>query len=132
MTSQKEKRGTIGARRRRALSLFITELQQLQQQKDFERVRQDIQHFIDEVVTEIARTREGDRQAVVDVLANWQTPLRVDEIMEDVGLNERIVRGVLAELMQAGIVKVSDRPGDTERGHQAKVYNLVECLSDAK
>lgn len=123
MTSQKEKRGAIGARRRRDLSLFVTELQQ--QQAKFPRIRQDIQYFIDELVTEIERTREGDRQAVIDVLANWQTPLRVDEIMEDVGLNERVVRGVLAELLQADLVTVADRPGDNVRGHQAKVYSLV-------
>lgn len=125
MTSQKEKRGAIGARRRRALSLLVTELQQLQQQQPFSRIQPDIQYFIDELVTEIERTREGDRQAVIDVLANWQTPLRVDETMEETGLSERVVRGVLAELLEAGIVTVTDRPGDSERGHQAKVYSLV-------
>ncbi len=123
MTSPKEKRGAVGARRRRDLSLLVTELQK--QQSNFPRIRSDIQYFIDELVTEIERTREGDRQAVIEVLANWQTPLRVDEIMEDVGLNERVVRGVLAELLQAVIVQVAERPGDNERGHPAKVYSLV-------
>ena len=124
MTSQKEKRGTISARRRRQLLLLVTDLQNLQSK--FPDLRADIQDDIDDHLRQAARTREADRQDVLDSLTNWRgAGSTVDDIVEDTGLSERAVRGVLDELLQQGRVIVVGERQDSQRGRPAKVYDLA-------
>ena len=124
MTSQKEKRDTISARRRRQLLLLVTDLQNLQSK--FPDLRADIQDDIDDHLRQAARTREADRQDVLDSLTNWRgAGSTVDDIVEDTGLSERAVRGVLDELLQQGRVIVVGERQDSQRGRPAKVYDLA-------
>jgi hypothetical protein len=128
MTSPKEKRGTISARRRRQLRLLVAELQKLQTQKQFQDVRLDIQDTIDEYVRQEERTREADRQDVLDSLTNWRgAGSTADDIVEDTGLSERAVRGVLDEFTQeeAPRVVITGERQDSQRGRPAKVYDLA-------
>ena len=126
MTSQKQKRGVISARRRRQLLLLVTELQKLQGQ--FPDLRLDIQSNIEGHLRQAARTREADRRDVLNSLTNWRNAgSTVDDIVEETGLSERNVRAVLDELEQSDppLVTVSERPCD--RGRPAKVYDLANA-----
>lgn len=128
MTSPKEKRGAISARRRRQLLLLVTSLQALQSQ--FPDLRADIQDDIDEHLKQAARTREADRQDVINSLTNWLgAGSTVDDIVEDTGLSERAVRGVLDELTQEEtprVIIVGERQ-DSQRGRPAKVYDIANA-----
>src|SRR5688572_17554478 len=127
MTSQKEKRGAIGAQRRRDLSLFVTELQKLQD--EFPRIRLDIQYFINKAVGDIERTREGDRQMVLDSLTKWKAVGSTqNDLVEETGLSDRVVRGVLDELLQENpplVVITGERSEPGQRGRPSKVYDLA-------
>lgn len=122
MTSQKEKRGTISARRRRQLRLLVTDLQKLQTK--FPDLRHDIQDNIDEHLRQAERTRERDREDVLNSLKNWKgVGSSVDDLIEETGLSERVVRGVLEEIEP--LLIVGERTRDGERGRSAKVYDLA-------
>jgi hypothetical protein len=122
---QKEKRGTISARRRLQLNLLVTELQRLQ--REFPDVRAEIQDDIDDHLRQAARTRELDRQDVLNSLTNWKAVgSTVNDLLEETGLSDRVVRGVLEELQGEGLVIVTgERATDGERGRPAKAYDLA-------
>jgi hypothetical protein len=124
---QKEKRGTISARRRRQLLLLVTELQKLQSK--FPEIRADIQDDIDDHLRQAARTRELDRQDVLNSLTNWQgVGSTANDLIEETGLSDRVVRGVLDELQTTDpprVVVTGERATDGERGRPAKVYDLA-------
>lgn len=128
MTSQLGKRGVISAQRRRQLRLLIVELQTLQQTK-FQDIRNEIQDVINDLVCLAERTREGDRQSVIDSLKNWQdVGSTQNDLVEETGLTLRAVRSILDELQSADpplVIVVGERQ-DSDRGRPAKVYDLAK------
>lgn len=133
MTSQpsqptKEKRGLTSARRRRRILLFVAALRQLQQ-GEFSDLYNDIQDDIDAHVRQAERTRNDDCQDVINALREWQdSGLMVDEIMDETGLSERTVRGVLEDLekIDPPIVGVSERRQVSGPGKPSTFYVLLK------
>jgi len=129
MTSQKEKRGAVSARRRRQLLLLVSELQK--QQPNFPDITGDIQDLCDDLTRLAMRTREADRQQVIDSLTNWRgVGSTANDLMEDTGLSERITRGVLEELKSEDppmVIVTGERAPDGGRGRPAEVYDLASA-----
>jgi hypothetical protein len=129
MTSQKEKRGAVSARRRRQLLLLVSELQR--QQPNYPDITGDIQDLCDDLTRLAMRTREADRQQVIDSLTNWHcVGSTANELMEDTALSERVIRGVLEELKSADppiVIVTGERAPDGGRGRPAEVYDLASA-----
>jgi len=124
MSSLPHKRGAVSAKRRLEHMLLVTDLQKLQSK--FPGLQTDIQEHIDHHVRLAEKTREGDRRAVVDALREWRAAgikgVSIDEIAEDTGLSETMVRKILHELIDARQVESFERDTDRQRGRQTKYY----------
>jgi hypothetical protein len=125
MSSLPQKRGVVSVRRSRAHMLLVADLQELQAKH--KTLRLELQDHIDHHLRQAARTRELDRQDVLNSLTNWKgAGSTVDDLVEDTGLSDSVVRGVLEELQSEGLVIVKgERSTDGERGRPAKVYDLA-------
>lgn len=125
-TQPEEKRGVASARRRRQLLLLVTEYQKLQAK--FPSLRREIQGDIEGHLRQAERTRASDRAAVLMTLEQWQSEgLSVEEVIDDTGLSERTVRGVLDELQKTEprLVGYRELAQDRERGRRTRIFFLL-------
>jgi DNA-binding MarR family transcriptional regulator len=123
-----QKRGVLSAERRLAHCLLITDLQQLQSLEKYSSLYSEIQEHIDHHVFMAQRSRESDRRAVVDTLREWRAAgikgVGVDEIADDTGLSQTMVRKILAEMIDADQAAFFEKETDRQRGRQTKYYFL--------
>ncbi len=121
MAQTKERRGVVSAQRRRDLVLLTVDLQMLQAK--YPLLRLDIQDNIDGHLRQADRTREADRGAVLAVIDDWQdVGLTIQEITDDTGLSDRVIRFILDELLSAELVGVREEAQAGKHGRRAKNY----------
>jgi Adenosine deaminase z-alpha domain len=82
-----------------------------EQRKAFPGFAFRIDQFIAQVEADASRTRQSDREKVLECLRNWSEGLGVTEIMEDTGLSHWDVRQILNELLSSGKLKCISLPG---------------------
>ncbi len=111
-TTEQQKRAIVGARKKRQLQMAAAAISALRH--EFPEIEDLLLSQATEMLREASRTREGDRQAVLDTLAKWpETGLTAADIAEEASLPSRTVRAVLEEMRAENPAPITYR----EQGH---------------
>ena len=125
-----ERRAPVSRRRRRRAECCLSELTLLQHK--YPELSRQVQASIDAIAYQRDRTREGDREAVLQVLRDWDaTGLVIEDLVDEV---EYLSRWDVGEILRevSHLIEYRDeyRPADTV-GAPRQIIRLRRGLREA-